>query len=257
LLGGCLGRDYLDQPVSLSEWDHGWLSVIDPGEELSVTLMEHPGYPGAAWRVLPFDETVLTLNDSFSEVHPRVNPDEQQSLLRSWVFVFTGANLGETPLGFEVRADGELVDVAEFTVAVTEDACESSVGLSAARCQSDQPDENHLGWTEWDDGLSFTAEPGDEITVELTANPLYPKAAWEIAQFDTSVLAVESLGTGATRTPGDWDVTDNDKPRSFLPISKFIVTPVGPGPSPLVFELGTNDEAIEVVAITVTVADDR
>jgi len=257
LSAGCLGQDYLDQPLDLSEVDHGWLGTIEAGEELSVGLRANPAFPDAAWQIVEFDAAVISLDDSFSEVAEPAAPDDQQSLLTVWVFVFTGGDLGESPLTFEVRSDGRQVDVAEFTIAVVEDACASDVGVSAARCRQDISDDRaSRDWSEWDHGLTMALEAGEQTSVALSANALYPDVPWQLAGYDPTVVEAESLGTWSVRTAGDWDVSGSEKPGSFLRVSEFIVTGVGAGESPLVFELRVGDERVEVVEFSAVVEAD-
>jgi hypothetical protein len=233
------------------------LATIEPEEELSVTLRANPAYPDVEWQIVEFDAAVIALDASFSEVVRQEAPDDQQSLLTQWGFVFTGGDLGESPLVFEIRDDGQRVDVAEFAVAVVEDACASDVGVSAARCGKDRPDEQGLrGWTEWDHGWMVTIESVAATSVTLTANALYPDVRWQVVEYDPAVVEIQSLGTGRVRTPGDWELSDPDKPESFLPISEFMVTSVGSGESPLVLELRVGDQRVEMVEFTAVVAED-
>lgn len=258
LVTGCLGQDYLDQPLSFSEWDHGWLGVIDSGEMLDVGLRENPSYPGAEWQIVEFDASVLTLEESLHAPSPRpAAPDDQQSLLAGWVFIFSGASVGESTLAFEIRADGERVDLAEFTVSVVEDACATELGISAARCGGDQlDDQGQRGLTEWGSGWSVPIAPEEETTVTLTANAAYPDVSWLVVEHDPSVIEVRNNGTQDARSPGDWDLSDPNKPQSFLSISEFVVTGVDSGESALIFELRIGDRRIEAVEYTAVVADD-
>ena len=34
LTAGCLGDDYRDIDLALSDWDHGWLAVVEPEAEM-------------------------------------------------------------------------------------------------------------------------------------------------------------------------------------------------------------------------------
>lgn len=256
---GCLGSDYLSQPASLSEWDHGWRVAIDSDERLDVGLRENPSYPGAEWQIVEVDASALQLEESFRAPSPydSERPDDRQSLLSTSVFTFTGADTGESPLVFEIRVGDERVDLAEFAVAVVEDACAADLGLTAPRCGDDHLDNQGLrGLTEWDHGWSVPIESGEDLTVTLTANAVYPDVPWQITEYDPSVVEVQDGGPGDVRAAGDWDLSDPEKPESFLPISEFLVTAVGSGESPLVFEVRAGDRQVEVVEYTAVVADD-
>lgn len=248
--------DSLDLPLNLSEWNHGWLATIEPDEELGVGLRANPMYPDAPWHVVEFDAAVIDLDDSFSEVTRRESPDDLQSLLPLWVFTFRGNGLGASPLVFEVVVDGERVDVAEFAVAVVEDACASDIGISANRCGDNRLGDESRHWTEWEHGLPISIAPGEDTSVSLTANALYPDGAWTVAEYDPEVVEIQSMGPGSVRTPGDWDSSDLGKPDTFLATSEFVVTGVGSGESPLVFEVVADGRRVDVAEFTVAVIED-
>ena len=254
-LTGCLGQDYLDQPLYLSEWDHAWLGVIEVDEELAVGLRENPGYPGAGWQIVDFDEATLTLTDTIQEVAQPAAPDDLQSRLTVYGFQFTGKGLGTTPLVFEIRVDGERVDTAEYQIEVVADACSSPAGLTAARCRREDPAEDRPGrLSEWDHGLKIPMDPGEEMSVGLTTNPVHPESRWTVAGRG-GAATVDGLGSTPPRAEGNWNVTDQDQPGSFVAVSEFLVTMTGGTSGPIVFELLHRDQRIEVVELEFVVAE--
>ena len=200
LLGaGCLGQDHLDIPLTLNEWDHGWQAVIEPDEQLEVSLTGNALYPEVPWHVIEFDSAVIELQGQ-GHIPPagdsadREDLDPGDPLVSFTGFSFVGVTPGESPLVFELVVDSERIDIAEFTVAVVEDACDSNLGAVANRCGRDfsfHPQD----LTEWDHGGLVALEPGDELDVSLTANALHPdeRVAAEQESADGQPLGFRTL----------------------------------------------------------------
>ena len=113
---GCLGQDYRDVDLALSDWVHGWLAVVEPEEAFTVGLPENPQYPGASWIVAAAGEPTLELVASAVE-QPPDEPGEQVTLA-FWVFDMVARDLGEAALDFQLEADGRAVDRMQLQVAV-------------------------------------------------------------------------------------------------------------------------------------------
>ena len=104
LLGaGCLGQDHLDIPMTLNERAHGWQAIIEPEEQLDVSLTGNALYPEVPWQVTEFDSAVLELQGQ-GHVPPAGDPADRDNLdtgdpLVSFTgFSFVGVTLGESPL---------------------------------------------------------------------------------------------------------------------------------------------------------------
>ena len=265
LLGaGCLGQDHLDIPLSLDEWDHGWLAVIEPEEQLDVSLTGNALYPEVPWHVSEFDSAVIELQDQ-QHIPPAgesadgetLDPaDPADPLVPFTVFSFVGVTLGESPLVFELVVDGERIDIAEFTVDVVEDACDSEVGAVANRCGRDfsfHPQD----LTEWDHGGLVALEPGDELDVSLTANALHPDSPWQVIEFDPAVIDLEGPEYVAPdRSSGDWSPWEPDSRHSFLPTWNSTIVGVALGESRLVLGISVDGTPVDGFELTVAVVED-
>jgi hypothetical protein len=262
---GCLGNDFSNAPLSINERDHGWVAAVEPGEVLEVDLTGNAVYPEEPWRLADFDPAVIALDSEHHETPrpPSGDPDgmdpedyDPGSLISFSFFGFVGVSSGETPLRFEIVADGELIDIAEYTIAVVEDACEADTAAVANRCGGDGF--QYHPQTEWeaDHGRDLVLEPGGEIEVTLTANALYPDASWQVVESDPAVAAIESQALGAAREPGDFSDVDPDHSHSFLPAWIFTVRGVALGESPLVMEITVDGKRVDVYERTVLVVED-
>lgn len=140
---GCLGNGFETAPLGVEKWDTGWRVAIEPEETFSVDLLGSAAYPGDQWRVAEFDDTVLGLDgEEYGEPHqPSGDPEATEdgeydpgSLVARSRFAFHGVAIGQTPRRFELAADGQLIDVATYTVDVVEDACAAGTAAVANRC---------------------------------------------------------------------------------------------------------------------------
>ena len=64
LITACLGQDFLDAPLELDNFDHGWVAKVEPEEEFSVGLVANPMYSDVPWRLVDFDDAVVSSLDS-------------------------------------------------------------------------------------------------------------------------------------------------------------------------------------------------
>lgn len=263
---GCLGQDFLDLPLSLTEMDHGWLAAIEPDEQIDIGLTGIAAYPEIHWQIAEFDPEVLLLKHQHHETArpPSGDPeatepglyDPGSSISRSG-FTFAGVAAGETPLRFEFIVAGETIDIAEYTVAVVADACAAETAAVANRCGDGFSFHPQDGPMEWDHGTVFPVESGGGIDVMLMANALYPDVSWKVVEFDASVIAVEGpQALGAARSPGDWSEVDPDSRHSFLPVWSFPVRGVALGESALVLEISIDGTRIDLYEIAVAVVED-
>jgi hypothetical protein len=251
LVSGCLGQDYRRQELSITEWDHGWLAVIEPDEHLRVSFRENPRYPGVEWTVADFDPSVIEIVGEFAE-RPEDVPEEDR-LLTIWGYEVLGVGPGETALTFELATGGQLVDVVEYTVAVVDDACDGDMGIAAPRCRREQPGLWEHGM-EWEHGGVLTAQPGEEISIALTANGLHPDVPWRAVEYDSEIVELTRTQQLEARTPGNWDTEDLSEPGRFLPMSEFAFAALAPGESRVRFEITAADgEVIEICELTLVV----
>jgi hypothetical protein len=252
LLAGCLGSDYRSQPLSLSQWDHGWQATIEPDENFDVTLRPDRLAPEARWRLVDVDPGVVELVDQGVEAPAAEEPDRSPL----WWFGFRGVDRGRTSLEFEAVLDGERVNAATYTVAVVDDACAAGQGVTAARCRDPMPDHGERGWTEWDHGGAVQVGLGDEAaSVTLTAHPLHQDAEWRVASADASQLALGPPTVSDVRAAGDFDNRDRSRPESFLPVWQFPVDGLQLGTSTLVFEIVVDGERVDVAEFSVAVRE--
>jgi hypothetical protein len=252
LITGCLGQDYKSVELTMTEGDHGWLAVIEPDEQFSVAFRENPQYPGVEWTVAEIDSSVIEVVGEFAET-PEDVPGEDRTLT-IWGFELLGTALGESPLTFELAADGRTVDIAEFTIAVVADACAGEEGITAPRCRR-QRQGYAVESCEWEHGRVMTTQPDETVGLMLTANAPHPDAPWELVAYDASVIELTGSRQLDTRTPGDWDTSDPTEPDSFLPIQEFTFTALKPGESSLRFEMKLDGETIEFCERTVVVGE--
>jgi predicted secreted protein len=246
LTAGCLGDDYRDIDLALSDWDHGWLAVVEPEETFTVGLPEHPQYPGTAWSVVADGSPVLEVMGAAVEGPP----PEEDRILSFWIYDVVARSIGEAPLAFELEVEGRAVDRLELQVAVVEDACASEEGLVAARCGGPQQVTAAQGISEWEHGTTVTLAEGDEVAVVLTGNATRPDAVWQLAVPDPTVVDVSEPDEVGSRTRGNWARDDASEPGTFLPRSEFLVTGQVPGSTSLRFELIDGDAVVEFASFT-------
>lgn len=251
----CLGQDFVDTPLSLNELDHGWLATIEPGEEFDIGLRGNAAFPAVGWEVVEYDASVIQL--SGRELAPLAEPAVADVPIPPVsVFFFEGVGPGETPLVFEFVVDGERIDIARYTVAVVDDACDADLGATANRCgRAFTYHPQHL--TELDLGQSVALEPGTAIELTLTANALHPELPWEVRGFDADVIAIDGPRyVPPDRQPGEWGPWEPDSRHSFLPASTFTITGSSVGMSELVLELPVDGSPIDRYVLAVEVVDD-
>lgn len=158
LVGGCfavqfiVGSDYSRAPIDVDLLDTDPEVYVEAGDEFTVLLFGHPSYPEVAWEVLPFEESVATLDDSIHTPRagqpppPGMMPPEVGAVYaaipesekyyhveegdgaRIWytpdtMFLFTGGDLGSTSIAFELVIEGQVLWTFSFPVTVVEDAC--------------------------------------------------------------------------------------------------------------------------------------
>ena len=256
LVAACLGQDHRDVELALSDWDHGWLAVVEQEESFTVGLPENPQFPDAQWTLIADGSPTLEVLGSTLERPQGVPAEEPQ--LTWWVFDVVGREAGEAQLAFELDADGRTMDRFEVRVAVEADACASEAGISAPRCGGPQqvtvPRGESDQWvSEREHGSTVTLSPTEQLSVVLTGNAAQPGAAWRFADADPAVVEVSDPREQESRTPGNWDTADTSEPGSFLPRSEFVVTAVAPGRTTLRFELADGDGVIEFAEFTVAV----
>lgn len=260
LVTGCLGQDFLDAPLELDSFDHGWVANVEPAEEFSVGLVANPLYPGVAWRLADFDDAVVSslgsehVTDACTptEENPCPPDNELGPFLPVTRFGFVGGSPGESPLTFELEVNGRVVDVCSYTIAVVDDACEGDIGIAANRCGLGDrgPD---LEVAVYEHGGKMSVEPGDDFTVTLAASAMHPEAPWQVADIDPAVLELHTTTQDPARNVGDWDTSDPDKPWHFVPISRLTFEAIELGESPLVLEIVADGERIDLFEIAVSV----
>ena len=272
LLTACLGQDFLNAPLELDGFDHGWLVNVEPDEEFEVGLVANPLYPDVQWQLADFDPRLIefdgsehiTTNCQPTDENPCPPGSEEEPFLAFSEFQFTGSMLGESPLSFELTVDGELVGACEYTIRVVEDACEGDIGIAANRCGlGDRDWDPDLGDRDWDVGVAVyehgtrqTLGVGQVLAVSLPANTMHPEAPWQVAEIDPVVLAHQATAQGPARTPGDWDTSERDKPWQFLPVWRLTFKATGLGESPLMLEVVATGGRVDVFEITVNVVED-
>lgn len=255
VVAGCLGQDFAESPLSLSELDHGWLATIEPGEEFDIGLKGNAAFPDVGWEVVEFDTSVIKLRDHGEA--PLGEPEGVGFSVPSVsVFFFEGIALGETPVVFEFAVDGERIDVAEYSVAVVDDACDAGLGAVANRCGqafSYQPQD----LTEFDLGQSVVLEPGTSLDLTLTANALHPEIPWEVARIDNDVVGIDGpTFVRADRQSGEWGPWESDSRHSFLPAWTFTIVGIGLGESELMLELAGEGKPLDLYVLNVAVVED-
>ncbi len=252
LLAGCLGRDYLSASAWVSSWDHGWQVTVEPDEHFDVVLPVDRVHPDAPWELVALDPDVLVMDERESQ-RPTA---EEPGLLSMEGFRLRALALGESALTFEARAGGETVALAEYVVAVVEDACAEATGITAPRCQNPMPTSGDRGWTEWDNGRMVRLERGaDASFLTLTAPALYPDAEWHAIDVDPAVVSVGEPTVGDVRDPGDYDNKDTSKPSTFLAVWSFPVSGAALGSSPLRLEAIAGGQRVDVAEFTVEVLE--
>ncbi len=119
----------------LEELDHGWLVNLEPVDTFVVRLLANAVYPEAEWRVAEFDPDVIdvqVVNDT--DVRAAGDWDttdmKPSGFLATTSFTVKARDYGRSPLVLEVVVDGERVDVYELVVAVVDDACAPTEGLT-------------------------------------------------------------------------------------------------------------------------------
>jgi hypothetical protein len=231
------------------------LAVVEPEERFDVGLTNSALYPDVWWELTEFDPAVIRL-DSQEQDQP-TDLDPSSTRLPHTIFFFSGLKLGETPLVFELWVDGEQVDVAEFDVAVVEEACEGELGARANRCGPGfQFHPQTL--TEFNHGWVVALEPGDHLDLTLTANALYPDSSWRAVEFDRAVVELRGPEYGEPdRLPGDWSAWETDTRHSFLATRSFTIVGAGLGETPLTFDIEADDERrVDLYELTVAVVED-
>ncbi|NNE73484.1 MAG: hypothetical protein HKN26_07470 [Acidimicrobiales bacterium] len=250
---GC-GSDFEEAAVALERNDHGWLVSIDPDEKFDIGLVGNALYPEARWQLSNSDPRIVALD---GEEHEELGQDrddltgDQRPTVS--IFHFSGVELGETALAFELLVDGERVAVAEYTIAVVDEACVVDIGIVANRCGRtivDQPQ----ALTELDHGYLVALEPGDTLDVMLTGNPQYPAAVWHADEVDASVVNLRGpMHVPASRQPGDWDPGSE---AAFLPKWTFTIDAAELGRSRLVFDLLVDGRRVDLYSVTIDVVED-
>lgn len=262
LLTACLGQDFLNAPLELDGFDHGWLVNIEPDEEFGVALVAKPLYPDVQWQLVEFDPRLMTF-DGAEHITTKCQPTEEnpcppgineEPFLAQSLFRFTGSMLGESPLSFELTVDGEVVDVCDYTIRVVEDACEGDLGIAANRCGLGDRDPN-MAIAIFEHESHRTFGVGETLEVTLPADALHPEALWQVAEVDATVLSLQSARADAVRTPGDWDTSDSAKPWHFLPLWRITFEAAGLGESPVVLEITVDGERVDFFEITVDVVE--
>lgn len=247
--------DFETAALGLSESDHGWMAVVEPEEQFDVGLANNALYPDVWWELTEFDPAVIRL-DSQEQDQP-TDPDPSSTTLSHTIFFFSGLDLGETPLVFELWVDGEQVDVAEFTVTVVEEACDAELGARANRCgPAFQFHPQTL--TEFNHGWEVALEPGDHLDLTLAANALYPDSPWRAVDFDRAVIDLRGPEYGAPdRLPGDWSAWEPDSRHSFLATWGFTIVGAELGETRLTFDIETDDgRRVDLYELTVAVVED-
>lgn len=265
LIAGCLGNDFRSAPLSVEKWDSGWLLAIEPDEEFSVDLLGSFAYPGQQWSVAEFDDRVLRLvGEEYEEPRPPSDDPEAAeegeldpgSLLTHSRFVFEGIALGETPLRFELVAVGQLIGVAEYAVAVVEDACAADTAAVANRCGGDgfsyQPQMLH----ESNFGDETVLEEGASIELVLHSNAAHPEAAWAITGYDDRVVTVTGPIALDPRRAGDFSEVAIGAPHSFISASVFTITGLAEGQTTLILELANDGQLLDKYETTLIVSSE-
>jgi hypothetical protein len=109
-----------------TEWDHGRAVQVGLADPIALTLTGSALHPDAQWRVASVDSAVLDVGaGEVLEVRTPGDFDNRDtskpsSFLPVWRFSVTGIALGTSTLALEAVAEGERVDVAEFSVTVQE-----------------------------------------------------------------------------------------------------------------------------------------
>ena len=229
--------------------------MVEPGERFDVGLANNALYPDVPLEITEFDAAVIDL-ESQEQARP-TGLDPSSSKLPHSIFNFSGLNVGETPLVFELWADGEQIDIAEFTIAVVDEACDAELGVHANRCgQCFQFHPRNL--TELNHRWVVALEPGDELDVTLTANALYPDSPWQAVEFDPAVIDLRGPQYAPPdREPGDWSAWEPDSRHSFLATWTFTIIGAGVGETDLVFDIRTDaGRRVDLHELTFAVVED-
>lgn len=263
LLVGCLGNDFRAASLGVEKWDHGWLIAIEPDEEFSVDLPGNAVFPDSQWEVGSFDTTVLRLE---SEEHeqprsPSGDPNATEAegydpgaLISRSGFAFVGVGPGETALRFELAGEGELIDIAEFTVTVVDDSCAAETAAVANRCGGDGFAYHPQVLFERNYGEQVALAPSEASQLVLHANALRQDLLWRVVDYDDSVLTVEGPQARApARNSGDFSAVSSDSSHSFLPASEFTIRGVAAGETPLILELAVDGERIDMFQLNIIV----
>lgn len=107
-------------------------------------------------------------------------------------------------------------------------------------------------------GSTLQVEPGDEFSVELRANGMYPEIPWRIRNIDPAVVElIDERHSTEARAPGDYEGGEGSpKPWGFIGETGFDFVGGEEGESELIFELAAQDELIDEYTVTVAVMDD-
>jgi hypothetical protein len=101
--------------------------------------------------------------------------------------------------------------------------------------------------------MTMPAGLGETFSVTLAAHAQYPEAPWQVAELDPTVLALLATEQDPVRSPGDWNTSDDSKPWHFLPVWRITFEAIGDGESPLVLEVVSGGERVDVFEMTVVV----
>lgn len=262
LVAGCLGNDFRSAPLDVEKVDSGWLLAIEPGEEFSVGLLGSFAYPSQQWSVADFDDAVLRLSGAEHE-EPREPSEDAEaveegesdpgSLLTLSRFVFEGVALGETQLRFELIANGQLIDVAEYAVQVVDDACDADTSAVANRCGGEGFGYHPQVLNELSYGEDTVLEEGASIGLVLHANQAHPDASWAITGYDAGVVAVAGPIALTPRPPSDFSEVDVGIRHSFIPASEFTITGLAQGTTTLTLELASDGQLLDEYETTLVV----
>lgn len=263
LVAGCLGNDFRSLPLGVERWDHGWHLAIEPDEEFGVDLIGSNAFPARPWRAAEFDTGVLRLSHEERE-GPRSasgDPDESDAgdadrgpATGVSLFRFVDVAVGRTPLRFELVADGQVVNIAEYTVEVVEDACAAGTSAVANRCGGDGFTYHPQMLHERDVGADVRLEAGTTTRLVLTANALHQDVPWTVVAYDDSVISVQGpVDLGPARELGDFSEVASDTSHSFLPAWEFTITGLARGKTTLALELTSAGQPLDAYTLEVEV----
>lgn len=117
-------REIAGPTMETADWDHGGVFEVVPGETITLSLTANALHPARLWEVVEYDASVVRLTGS-RRIEPRApgnfdlaDPAQPGSFLPQWEFALDAVAPGESALRFEVRVDGEPIEMCEFTVVV-------------------------------------------------------------------------------------------------------------------------------------------